>query len=797
MAKNIDQPSPTSLEVRCPACGVVPKSCRYPVVEPSPDTVVKSPRSNEEMSFHEATIEYIRHYFPNLQHSTNRVPAALFYDTRGDLDLLTDEDIKSQNLEPDKDLLKGSTKKCVGELLVDRFQKDAVETIVSSLYAWGSARNEPMFILSEYKFANYCKYLNVWKSNKVTGEHDVLIFHRKIGVILIEVKSVPTSAAWRTKRKNLKGAYEQLLRNEIAFREMNSKLDYVAKLPVLHLIALPNLEDSDLTGMNVCSAHRACVINRSTLTSADGVDNVFTSFFLESFSKCDPVLSAEQFEELCARYAGLASVVHVRTLGEAVKKTSVKMGKIFLNPEQLALLARPIPRHLVLTGEYGTGKSLVLKVLAEKLVEEEKPCLVFIVSCTNTSHTRTMGRFRKSENHLVDHIKFLLRASNGNENISIWDVSDLVRYCFPEQDPFQKRLSPSLIVDIAKSLLAKHEIETIALLFDEVPFVPKWDWTPVEKLCESNSTIYLWVSIATGTYAVKEGRNPIQVVTEKVPCGFQVFHLSRCMRMTRNGLRFYKALQEYLGDMAHLYVEYGNAVDGPIPRWYELPKCSCGSTNPFTCLCVQDRMVRTIQTVWAQLVGVEPSKVTFVVRDSVRTTDQFLSSLLVKSCDLLNIRMTSHLTSSTEKDNASLPFTSKRTSSKEQFCNLVDIFSFKGCESPVVIFITPFGWPLVWEHHNGRHGWDDISPQISRALGQIILITWPKEEMDYFSLEAVKGTIESYSNLPTTTCNNDESEFIEVMKSQLKMVTETYQGQEKESFLTHLVRQNVLVKLPV
>ncbi|XP_071848161.1 uncharacterized protein [Apostichopus japonicus] len=786
-------------DIKCPACGVVPKVRNFPPVEISKDMKIKSPLTNEMMSFDDAIIDYTNHYFPSLHQSTYRVPAALFYETKGDLDLWTNSDLVS-NRDP-VSLPKGATKKSPTEVVADRFQKDAVETIVSAFYSWGIRTKQVMFILSEYKFSNYCKLSKAVKQVKLSGEHDVLIFHRKLGFILIEVKSVSMDRAFKTKRGNMKSAWEQVLRNEIAIRDMNKGLGFVADIPAHYFIAFPNLAMEDFQAINVCDYHMKHVFHRDNIVSAERVNEMLSSYFGDALSRNDSnhAFTSEQYEQLCARYAGFASVVHVRTIADAVHKTNAKMNKIFLNPEQLALLTMPNSRKLILTGEYGTGKSLVLMMLAEQLCEIDPRYLVFVVSCTNVSHTRTMGRLLRSKNHLVEQLQLhLLKEDADAKSIRVWSICDLVGLCFPNKDSFSQRLSPSLICDIASSLTAMYPDRQVALLLDEVPFVPSWDWNPFENFCRSNVDFYLWMTIATGTYAIRDGANPLTVVTSNSPRDVPVVHLKRCMRMTRNGLRFYKALQEHLGDKAHLFMEFGNAIDGPMSRWYELPTCHCrNGDDPFVCSCIDYRMDQTIRAVWDQLVDVKPNHVTFVVQDSVRDTDQFLSSLLVRSCKRSKIPLRSFLPTAVTTDQSSSD-TNDLLSSENECSKLVDIFSFKGCESPVVIFVNPFGWPLVWEHNQGRHGWDDISPQISRALGQIILITWPKDEMDYFSLQGAKGTMEAYAavhNYDEKDAN--EQEFERAMESNLKRVIETYQQQDKRLYLNVLVERGVLVKFDV
>ncbi|XP_022080499.1 uncharacterized protein LOC110973748 [Acanthaster planci] len=789
---------PLDAAIPCPVCNAKEVTVTHSQPLEVQNLNITLPSTGETISFQTATETFIREHYPDLNTTTYRVPSAFFYDHKGDLDLQTNEDILNVT---DHSRSRGSAKRSPKEVVKDRFQKDAVEKVVRRFHTWGAGRGEGMLILSEYKIQDYLRLATraaqAGRKNreKLVGDHDVMVIHFQSGVVVfVQVKSVQETSAWKTIRGKLKNAWEQTIKDEAAFRELNADIgDITSKVPVLRLVALPELSSTHLTSMAVCDLHTARVLTKEILGSASAFDTWLSEHL--SFAKQqigEPGFSLEEYTQLCGRYVGLASVVRIRTLTDAVKKASAKTGKILLTPDQREIITTGNRRQIIM-GEYGTGKSLVLAKMAERIVGEDKRgCtggepeqMVFIVSCTGVSHTRTMGRLRQSPCHLVAHLRSLI--SDQSSSLKVMSVADLFLYCFPECDPYLQRLDPAEMAQLTRKVMSLHPTVPIHILWDEVPFVPKWDWTPLKDLGEEHPETFIWLTIATGTYISMDSGNPTFRVSERLPGNFTVSLLTRCMRMTRNGFNFYRALQDYLGDKGCSSTTSGNAVPGCIPLWYPMEDCVCKTTDPLKCTCIEARLTRTLKRVWGHLKDINPSQVSIVVRDSKDQIDKFLFTNVKKACECLNIP-----SEQCSPSNHSTPELKKEDSPTPK-CQIVDIFSYKGCESPVVIFVTSYGWPLVWDHHGGRHGWDDISPQISRALGQIILISWPNKEMDHFSRDAVLNMISSYSDFPLPV-GDEEAEFLKTMIGKFEEVLTLYSRDDHTNYLDILAEKGVLMK---
>ncbi|XP_038047515.1 uncharacterized protein LOC119721510 [Patiria miniata] len=639
-------PEPDS-PIPCPVCHA--KEIKVSHLDPLEvqDLTITLPSTGEAISFKTATETFMQQHYPDLQKTSYRVPAAFFYDHKGDLDLETNEDILTS-----RDCLRarGSAARSPTEVVIDRFQKDAVEKVVRRLHAWSAGRGEGMMILSEYKMQDYLrvatKSAKSKKRKKLVGDHDVMVIHYESGVVVfVQVKSVRETSAWKTIRGKLKNAWEQAIKDEGAFRELNADMgDSISKVHVLRLVALPELSSSHLTSMGVCDSHRGSVLTKEILQSASVFDNWIIEHLIRIKQQKDSTgFSLGTYTELCGRYVGLASVVRIRTLPDAVKKASAKTGKILLTPEQKEIIAVGSKRQIIM-GEFGTGKSLVLAKMAEKIVgvqegdcvdEEPKKNTVFIVSCTGVSHTRTMGRLRRSPCHLVAHLRNLIYDQSSS--LKIMSVGGLFLYCYPELDPYHQRLDPTKMSELTRKIMSMHPEMQIHIMWDEVPFIPKWNWNPLKDLAEEHPETFIWVTIATGTYITMDSGSPTACVSQKIPSNFAVSHLKRCMRMTRNGFNFYRALQEHLGDKGCSSTISGNAVHGGIPLWYSMPDCVCNTSEPLDCTCIQTRLTNTLERVWGLLKDINPSQVSIVVRDSEYQIDKFLFANVKQACRSLDI----------------------------------------------------------------------------------------------------------------------------------------------------------------
>ncbi|XP_071810207.1 uncharacterized protein [Asterias amurensis] len=699
MASNIVQSVP------CPACFI-----KDPVVEhldplDTQDLSVTLHSSGETISFKDATKTYLQDHYPNLSCATYRVPAAHFYHNKGDLDLKTNDEVSEKEV-------------------AHRFQKDAVEKVVKCFYSWGCEHREGMFVLSEYNMQNYLRAVKTGSKKRKTidGDHDVMVIHLNTGVTFVQVKSVKTTSACKTMRRQTQSAFEQVAKDEKAFREMNADLDFISTVPVVGFVALPNLTRDHLSKMGMCDAHKRQVLTSEDLESPTEFNESVGKRFRAGES-----LGLGNYKDVCGRYVGLASVVRIRTLPDAIKKTSAKVGKILLTPEQNEII-RVGNQRQVIFGDYGTGKSLILAKQAEKIVTSEDGLqgIVFVVSCTsmNLSSNDGLGRLLRSPSHLVSQFRNLF-SEPMSPSIKIMSIADLVLYCFPDTDPYSVCFSPALMAKLTRGVLSKHPKAHI--MWDEVPFVLSLDWIPFKDLCEQYPCTFFWISISLEGYLATNATGSVDPVENALTPYFNISWLTRCMRMTRNGFRFYQALKPGHIDKRTFQTASGNAVDGCAPRWYPLQKCSCGIADPLSCTCIQPRFTHTLKYIWGLLKNIDPASVSFVLGDTDFDINHFLMNVVRKACKTLQIPVDASPTS--DDDNNSAQEMSEVVASGSK-CRIVDSVSYRGCESPVVVIVIEDESILSMVPAYGRNVIQKYLPAvISRALGQIFIITFQRYEI--------------------------------------------------------------------
>ncbi|PIK49799.1 hypothetical protein BSL78_13301 [Apostichopus japonicus] len=112
---------------------------------------------------------------------------------------------------------------------------------------------------------------------------------------------------------------------------------------------------------------------------------------------------------------------------------------------------------------------------------------------------------------------------------------------------------------------------------------------------------------------------------------------------------------------------------------------------------------------------------------------QFLARAVEEACDSLSIDV-NYKVSSVAKRSEGLGTANAEDGSKGAV-TLVDFWSYKGNEKKAVVYIDPYGGPLVWNITSRWHGYQDVAGTLSRALAQIFYVTWPKEEQDVFLLD--------------------------------------------------------------
>ena len=116
----------------------------------------------------------------------------------------------------------------------DRRSQLAEESVVYAFYNYGCKHAQPMFIFHGVKLDKISQQQHGKKKNN-SGESDIIIVHREIGIILVETKSMETfnKDSYRKAKDQLNDAEEFLKTIELG--------QHARRVPVLKVIACPKL----------------------------------------------------------------------------------------------------------------------------------------------------------------------------------------------------------------------------------------------------------------------------------------------------------------------------------------------------------------------------------------------------------------------------------------------------------------------------------------------------------------------------------------------------------------------------
>ncbi|XP_071829584.1 uncharacterized protein [Apostichopus japonicus] len=702
------------------------------------------------VSFDQATRGYIDEHFPNLETDTYKVPSAFVYQQDERLDYVVDEQVPKLPKGVQRSL-KGH--KSPEEILSDRIQKEAVEKIARAIDLWGKRNKEPMLVLSEFKFTSFLNHVKKKKKKEdtkyealerkeicdVNGEHDIAVINMKLGVIFFQVKSVSESSERTTQHTQLKRALKQVVKDIHAMKTMNRDLLFVESLPMLEFIAVPNLSNGCL--IDVCAEHDSIILRSDQIANDDSFSKWWMSNVQESLQKEDYAMTTSQYKDLFGRYIGPASSVKYRTLSDAISKMGSKVGKLKLTEEQKEILTKA-PSLNILLGDFGTGKSLLLIKKAKSLASSG---IVYIISFAAVSDGT--GKVQEEEDNCVDFLKDMLskdgtRAENEIHITSflkhIKVIESRESITFPEL-PFQ--LTPDFLCAVIRITVQRHPTHTVHFLLDELPLCIgkcKGGWNQLEAFLKDNTSMTVWMTISCCSYALKKGEE-FSCLYEHLPGSFKKSILTQCMRTSRNGFKLVQAVRKFKGDGLFSITKPGNAIDGPIPIWYELTTCECPRTEDplslYCCRCVGVHRLKNIlcSIMSGEVHGINLNDVAIILHDTYNKMTQFLARAVEEACDSLSIDV-NYKVSSVAKRSEGLGTANAEDGSKGAV-TLVDFWSYKGNEKKAVVYIDPYGGPLVWNITSRWHGYQDVAGTLSRALAQIFYVTWPKEEQDVFLLD--------------------------------------------------------------
>lgn len=319
--------------------------------------------------------------------------------------------------------------------------------VVTNLQALGDRRKEAMFILSEHHFEDYLNKSDVLaeaaqlpgpsaidtsQTREPRGEADIVLLHRRHGVLLGEIKAVGRWHAIHEKREapdsavvdRLKTCLQQLFKSEKVVR--NRLSDIAPGFTVRKTVFLPFVNRVQLTRVlaaetkllqDLCQCLEAgdatvdavlelCVYDEQLSdpdtywhVTQDTLGKLTTWWEHRMATDQPPLWDDKLYLDIVARFVGPAStvsvycIVHprveVRTAGQAVAELGRRLSYLVLTEQQMCVLTKDL-LLVCITGPPGTGKTVLLALKALQWLRQGLDVHIVSVDPTTVAATRVI-----------------------------------------------------------------------------------------------------------------------------------------------------------------------------------------------------------------------------------------------------------------------------------------------------------------------------------------------------------------------------------------------------------------------
>ena len=401
--------------------------------------------------------------------------------------------------------------------------------IFQCLERFGRETNQPMFVLSQFKCRKFIKEFfpkdcplvaslkSLFVENEDKGEIDFVVLHRRIGVILIEVKGNTefNSDRYDEAKKQLEFA-ETFVRVFLESKGMN-EVDFVHKV-----VAMPNVSDEGRSSEGFINL-------RKIHLEMDGEGNVisllpFARWWKGKFTERSLGEHEEKFLSVISLFVGQRATVNAsaRILGEVFKtidkqkflqqsynKTTnekpvvVRLEKksilarqfVFLNEEQLAIW-RGEKKQLI-HGVAGSGKTILIQHKALECVKRNEKVVIFVPTILGELYKE----FFLSNGILFLHFNYKRDSQNFKQN-SLKDCSlEFFKKFLIKGKPCDEKL---LIVTVHQQPLFLSSLDSVVKEGERVDdfhiFVDEFQSFPDARsladffICHQSSSFYQWIA---------------------------------------------------------------------------------------------------------------------------------------------------------------------------------------------------------------------------------------------------------------------------------------------------------------
>ena len=268
----------------------------------------------------------------------------------------------------------------------DRLSQLAEESVVYAFYNYGCKHAQPMFIFHGVKLDKISQQQHGKKKNN-SGESDIIIVHREIGIILVETKSMETfnKDTYRKAKDQLNDAEEFLKTIELG--------QHARRVPVLKVIACPKLRRNPSRKLSQYIDLRKEDLNEFDDWWKNAIESSSTNLSILQPCKtaycslipklvcgrddiCLPLkirVIADKLDnqEVCKKVNEQEINVHY----ERENKGTLVEECIYLTPEQCTVWHK---ERQVICGPFGSGKTVLIQCKAAHLANDGESVLVIV-----------------------------------------------------------------------------------------------------------------------------------------------------------------------------------------------------------------------------------------------------------------------------------------------------------------------------------------------------------------------------------------------------------------------------------
>ncbi|XP_071853553.1 uncharacterized protein [Apostichopus japonicus] len=365
------------------------------------DIKIKLSHGASTMSFKEGSEYYLNTYFA--KKTTYRIPVG--YKKRRKEAKVRNEDLGKRQLShiPDEDIPYNEP------ILSERKGFNAEENVASCIEKWGKQNGKRMMIFTNLRIPDRTIY---YPRDIVStdGEFDVLVLCDEF-ILFCQVKGVDERSGNSNKRSKLKEAWQQSDKDLLRFGEATRDLPFILNVPIHTAIAVPNLNSGNLEALGVCKYHRRFILCKCDMEPFSHF-GAWISNIINPKDEETPKISEEDNQTLCARFVGLISKVPIPTERDMILDThkNINPGTYVNKESKLFSIFTPDQRQLylaetelvIIRGEFGTGKSLVLLAKALSLLEDgnKKPMIISLSNIASSGYC-----YHNAKCEFVDHLK--------------------------------------------------------------------------------------------------------------------------------------------------------------------------------------------------------------------------------------------------------------------------------------------------------------------------------------------------------------------------------------------------------